>query len=465
MRIDQLPASGVHAVGVAGLETATMVRYLVEHGNRDIVLHDVADDVDRAFDAAHRFQPFEQVERSRQAMRTCLDLRAGPRYLEGIEEATAIVVPVSWFLHAHRDRLAPLHDRFVLYTDACFDLFAGRIIAVTGTYGKTTTSRFAATLTDGHLCGNDREFTFDLDALARAAAEECLVFETSNRHLANGFRRVVDVGVVTGISLNHEPDHGSFEQYRATKYSMAERCRRLLYHASIPQRFADAGALDGQGFVVRGGWSVVVVGRSRLRPNRQRMRTARHRGARSAQPRQCTGGGCGGAAQRRHCGRRPTTFHGAGGHATALSTSAEQRDGRTLINDAAACVPAGTAELVATLSEPFVLICGGDRQRYRPGEFDDLARALAANRMTAGVVTTGPMAAPIEAALVAAGCRDFCRADSVRHAVELAMAIPDVAVVFSPGCGTGTLFVDKYARGEEFDAAVDRLVPAGQAVR
>ncbi len=465
MRIDQLPASGVHAVGVAGLETATMVRYLVEHGNRDIVLHDVADDVDRAFDAAHRFQPFEQVERSRQAMRTCLDLRAGPRYLEGIKEATAIVVPVSWFLHAHRDRLAPLHDRFVLYTDACFDLFAGRIIAVTGTYGKTTTSRFAATLTAGHLCGNDREFTFDLDALARAAAEECLVFETSNRHLANGFRRVVDVGVVTAISLNHEPDHGSFEQYRATKYSMAERCRRLLYHASIPQRFADAGALTAKGssYGAAGAWSLSgdlvsgPIGSGCELPGIAELDPLNHVNALAAAAAALLSG-----ATADDVGRRSMELAAA---RPRYRQAREQRDGRTLINDAAACVPAGTAELVATLSEPFVLICGGDRQRYRPGEFDDLARALAANRMTAGVVTTGPMAAPIEAALVAAGCSDFCRADSVRHAVELAMAIPDVAVVFSPGCGTGTLFVDKYARGEEFDAAVDRLVPAGQAVR
>ena len=261
MRIDQLPASGVHAVGVAGLETATMVRYLVEHGNSDIVLHDVADNVDGAFAAAHRFQPVDHVERSRQAVRQCLDLRAGPQYLEGIEEATAIVAPVSWFLHAHRDRLAPLRDRFVLYPDACFDLFAGRIIAVTGTYGKTTTSRFAATLVDGHLFGNDREFTFDLDLLAGAPAEDWLVFETSNRHLANRFRRVVEVGVVTGISLNHEPDHGSFEQYRATKYSMAECCVQLLYHASIPERFADAGQLVARGssFGPSGAWSLSGV--------------------------------------------------------------------------------------------------------------------------------------------------------------------------------------------------------------
>ena len=138
---------------------------------------------------------------------------------------------MSWFLHAHRDRLAPLRERFVLYPDACFDLFAGRIIAVTGTYGKTTTSRFAATLVDGHLCGNDREFTFDLDPLAGAPADECLVFETSNRHLANGFRRVVDVGVVTGISLNHEPDHGSFEQYRADEVLDG----RALHAAALPR--------------------------------------------------------------------------------------------------------------------------------------------------------------------------------------------------------------------------------------
>ena len=464
MRIDQLPARGVHAVGVAGLETATMVRYLVEHGNADIVLHDVAEDVERAFASAHRFQPVDHVERSRRAMRRCLDLRSGSRYLEGIEETSAVVAPVSWFLHAHRDRLAPLRERFVLYPDACFDLFAGRIIAITGTYGKTTTSRFAATLVDGHLCGNDREFTFDLDQLAGASPDECLVFETSNRHLANGFRRVVDVGVVTGISLNHEPDHGSFEQYRATKYSMAERCVDLLYHASIPERFADAGSLvvKGSSYGPGGAWSMTGTtvsgpgGTGCDLPGTTRLDPLNRENALAAAAAALLSGASTDDVERRSADLAATR--------PRYRQAREQRDGRTIINDAAACVPAGTAALVASLSEPFVLICGGDRQRYRPGEFDLLAQALAANRSTAGVITTGPMAAPIEAALVTAGWNEFRRAESVPHAVELAMAVPNVAVVFSPGCGTGNLFVDKYARGEEFDDAVDRLVPAGQAV-
>jgi len=79
LRIDQLPAGGaIHAVGAAGLETASMVRYLVEGGRDDIVLHDAANDFDAAFWAAHRFQPVEHRARSQAALARCRELRAGP---------------------------------------------------------------------------------------------------------------------------------------------------------------------------------------------------------------------------------------------------------------------------------------------------------------------------------------------------------------------------------------------------
>ena len=42
------------------------------------------------------------------------------------------------------------------------------------------------------MCGNDREFFFDLGRLAAAAPGERMVFETSNRHLAGGIRRIYD---------------------------------------------------------------------------------------------------------------------------------------------------------------------------------------------------------------------------------------------------------------------------------
>jgi UDP-N-acetylmuramoylalanine-D-glutamate ligase len=150
LRIDRLPAGGeIHAVGAAGLETASMVRYLVEGGRADIVLHDAAGDFEAAFWAAHRFQPVEHRRRSRDALARCLELRAGPEYLAGVESAAAILIPVSWFLHPANAALRPLQDRFVSYPDACFGLWRGPVIGVTGSYGKTTTTRFAATLVDG----------------------------------------------------------------------------------------------------------------------------------------------------------------------------------------------------------------------------------------------------------------------------------------------------------------------------
>jgi UDP-N-acetylmuramoylalanine-D-glutamate ligase len=465
VRIDQLPPGEVHAIGAAGLETATMVRFLVEGGAKSIVLHDEASDFVSAFSRAHRFQPSQLVARSRQALARCAELRQGPDYLVGLEHAAAILVPCSWLLRSDRHRLDPLAGRLVRYPDACFDLFAGQVVAVTGTFGKTTTSRFAAALAGGLVCGNDREFHFDLGRLAAASAEERMVFETSNRHLAFGFRRIVEVGVVTGLTRNHEPDHGSFEAYRRAKYRMAEQCQELLYHESIPQRFCDATPLVARGTAYGPTAAWTVDGAAALGP-----------------------GGLGADLPSLPELSPPNRQNALAAAAAALLTGVDAADvstrsaalpaalpryrqavtrraGRTIINDAASCMPAATTPLVAALDEPFVLICGGDRQRSYEGEFDEMATALAGNRHTAGVVVTdGPMAANLAGSLGAAGC-PFVVAEDIPQAIQQALDVTGAAIVFSPACGTGTLFADKYDRGDLFDAALDRLVPAAQTPR
>ncbi len=460
----------MHAVGAAGLETATMVRYLVESGVDGIVLHDDAADLETAFWMAHRYQPPEHVDRSRRALQQCGELRTGDGYLAGIEDAAVLLIPVSWMLRHDRARLAALADRFVLYPDACFDLFAGPVIAVTGSYGKTTTSRFAGTLVDGVVCGNDREFCFDLGRLASAPPDERLVFETSNRHLANGYRRISDVGVVTGITLNHEPDHGSFEAYRQAKYRMAEHCRDLLYHESIPQRFDDAHPLvaNGVSYGPTGAWRLevpvaggpVISGPDGLvapLPGARLLSVPNRDNALAAAAAALLSG-----VDANSIAERSLELDAARPHYRQAVT---HRDGRVVVNDAASCMPAATTALVSSLDEPFVLICGGDRERYRDGEFDELAGALATNPCTTFVITTGPMAAHLEHALAAAGYSSLARADGISEALERALEVEGAAVVFSPACGTGSLFIDKHERGELFDAALDRLVPTGQTTR
>jgi UDP-N-acetylmuramoylalanine-D-glutamate ligase len=465
LRIDRLPAEGaIHAVGAAGLETASMVRYLVEGGRDDIVLHDAAGDFDAAFWAAHRLQPVGHRRRSRAALARCRELRAGPRYLAGVESATAILVPVSWFLHPANTRLQPLQDRFVTYPDACFDLWRGPVVGVTGSYGKTTTTRFAATLVDGVFCGNDRESFSDLAALARQPPERCLAFEVSNRHLRNGFRRLLDVGVLTGITLNHEPDHGSFQAYRKAKYSLAARCRDFLYHATIPATFPDAAGIATQGMSYGNGgaWQLTAGavegpdGRRCPLPGAMRLSALDRDNAVAAAAAALL---CGASVQeverrsRRLAANRPR-----------YRQAASDVAGRLFINDAASCMPASTAALVNALDRRFVLICGGDRQRYRTGEFDLLAQAVGANPQAALVCTMGPMAANVEAALRSAGFDAIISCAGMVEAVERALDVAGAAVVFSPGCGTGSLFADKYVRGEAFDDVVSKLVSAGQAL-
>ena len=53
--------------------------------------------------------------------------------------------------------------------------------------------------------------------------------------------------MLTGITLNHEPDHGSFQAYRQAKYSLAGRCRDFLYHAAVAATFPDAAGIAKQG--------------------------------------------------------------------------------------------------------------------------------------------------------------------------------------------------------------------------
>jgi UDP-N-acetylmuramoylalanine-D-glutamate ligase len=465
LRLDRLPAdSAIHAVGAAGLETASMVRYLVEGGREDIVLHDAADDFDAAFWAAHRFQPVGHRVRSRAALARCRELRAGPHYLAGVESATAILVPVSWFLHPANARLQPLQHRFVSYPDACFDLWRGPVVGVTGSYGKTTTTRFAAALVDGVFCGNDRESFSDLAAFAGQPRERCLAFEVSNRHLRNGFRRILDVGVLTGITLNHEPDHGSFQAYRKAKYSLAARCREFLYHAAVPATFPDAAGIAAQGrsYGNGGAWQLVAGavegpdGRRCPLPGAMRLSALDRDNAVAAAAAALL---CGASVQ--EVERRS---HRLAATAPRYRHTAREVAGRLFINDAAACMPASTAALVGALDRRFVLICGGDRQRYRTGEFDLLAQAVGTNPQAALVCTMGPMAANIEAALRRAGFDAVVRAAAMEEAVERALDVTGVAVVFSPGCGTGTEFADKYVRGEAFDDAVSKLVSAGQAL-
>jgi UDP-N-acetylmuramyl-tripeptide synthetase len=123
-----------------------------------------------------------------------------------------------------------------------------RLIGVTGTDGKTTTSRLIALLLDaaGQACGwsttTDRRIggeilpnaeertTPEADrvqallAAARDAGDRYVVFEASSHALAQERLRACsfDVGVFTNLSPEHLEFHGSMEEYLAAKARLFE---------------------------------------------------------------------------------------------------------------------------------------------------------------------------------------------------------------------------------------------------
>ena len=99
----------------------------------------------------------------------------------------------------------------------------GKILAVTGTNGKTTVAKMAALmLGEKHrvaLCGNiGRSFS----EVASLGGYEIAVVEVSSFQLETVHKFHPDVAVLTNISEDHLDRHGSMERYIALKKKIAE---------------------------------------------------------------------------------------------------------------------------------------------------------------------------------------------------------------------------------------------------
>lgn len=246
--LERLAECSVHVIGLAATEGAAVTRFLWQRGVRRLTVHDLAegDALRGAFMRMHVGMP--QAER-RAAWEwlaaLSIERRLGADYLAGIEDADVIFAGQAWYLYdanlgpieAARARGVPIVGLMDLY----FGLAAARIVAVTGSNGKSTTSRliermlrFDAVQRAGEAvpdrpprtiwyAGNDRHGAQVLDDLRTMTPEDLLVLEVSNRHLL-GIAPSPWIGVVTNVLPNHLDEHGgSFEAYAAVKRRLVER--------------------------------------------------------------------------------------------------------------------------------------------------------------------------------------------------------------------------------------------------
>jgi UDP-N-acetylmuramoylalanine--D-glutamate ligase len=224
--LDRLRDAEVHVVGAGSVEGAHMLLFLAARGFTRLVGHDFssAETFPRAFRRVHVGWPMVERNELLERLLAAVEMRYRDRYLADVGEADAIGVTQGWYLYDSNRLLLETPDlqpRFFSLIQLYLGLSPGPVIGVTGSQGKSTTTRLlrdilVAAGRDVIYAGNDRHGQQALNRLEGAGEQTHLVLEISNRHLKM-LHRSPHVAVVTNVYPNHLDEHGGWEGYVAAK--------------------------------------------------------------------------------------------------------------------------------------------------------------------------------------------------------------------------------------------------------
>jgi UDP-N-acetylmuramoylalanine--D-glutamate ligase len=341
----------------------------------------------------------------------------------------------------------------------------GRVIAITGTKGKSTTTTLTGQMLAraGFTVAVGGNIGVPLSSQVEASTPETLhVVEASSFQLESADTFHPWIAALLNFSPDHLDQHPSVEAYAAAKQRIFRRQTpddvavinaedlpsRALARSSAARRVPYGLALDGDGFTIageviverRGGRdealvpvsAVHVLGRHILSDVVAATAISRSAGARAAAIADAV-----------------EAFRGLPHAMELVATIAGVR----YVNDSKATNVEAARRSIESVEAGLVVVMGG---RYKGGEFRDLLPALQARGAT--VVAIGEAAPLIEEAL-GSGV-PVARAASMREAVRLASerAEPGGTVLLAPACSSFDMFRDYAERGEVFSAEVQRLV-------
>ena len=348
--------------------------------------------------------------------------------------------------------------------------YHGRIIAITGSDGKTTTSTITAELLRAqgytvHLGGNIGTPLFD--RIPDIRPEDFAVLELSSFQLQS-MHCAPDVAIITNISPNHLDVHPDFEDYVSAKCSIyrgqrpdgclvlnakdahtprfaAEAPGRVRYFSSIGPVENGVYCTDGVIYRAHDGKAEKILDATEIRIP----------GARNVENYMAAFAATDGLVGNAACVQVAHTFSGVPHRMERI----RELNGITFINDSIASSPTRTIAGLHALPKPPVIILGG-HDKHIP--FDTLGDEVCLHAKAAVVV--GETAQRIAAAIRASKCYDpgklpLVEAPDFRAAVETAygLAQPGDIVTLSPACSSFDLFKNFEERGNTFRAIVESL--------
>ena len=409
-------------------------------------------------------------------------------------------LPVQWVLGQHRERDfldadmvfanpavprdaeilrrcsskgVPLETEMNLF----FKLCRGKICAITGSNGKTTTTLLTAEIarqaSERARVGGNLGISL-LNEVESIDSEDWVVLELSSFQLEDlrAINRRPEVSLVTNLSPNHLNRHGTYENYIEAK--------RTILEDGPSDSFA---ILNGDDAVLRN-WST-----------RTRRRVIYYGGANEILPRARGVWALGDSVYHSEDGTRQELFKandlqlagrfnlinaaGAAAAALAMGCSREQIqagtrrfrpaehrlefvrevEGVRFYNDSIATTPESTLCAIDALGPNLVLIAGGSD---KGSSFRLLGRAIA--HRTRGAVLLGKTAPSIRESIEAAGLSlsssvPILAAETLESAVKAARTLARQGdhIALSPACASYDMFTHFAERGQRFKAIVNAL--------
>ena len=304
-----------------------------------------------------------------------------------------------------------------------------RLIGVTGTNGKTTTTELLGAIL--HAAGRPVEVAGNVgrpltDAAPAAAEGSWMVCELSSFQLEDVHTLACDVAVLLNLEPDHLDRHGTFDAYRDAKLRIFERARAKV----VPRGFG----VDGIEFSADD-----PLPAEPLIPGRHNRENA---AAATAAARAAGVSDDAIAVALR-------TFPGVPHRLELL----RELHGIRWVNDSKATNTAAARRGVVAYDAPLRLILGGS---LKGEDFDPFVRDLPAN--VRSIYLVGAASDELAAALDAAG-REYVRAGDLATAVSMAAADaePGDVVLLSPAAASYDQFANFEERGDTFRRLVEEL--------
>jgi UDP-N-acetylmuramoylalanine--D-glutamate ligase len=411
-------------------------------------------------------RPPEQV-RDLASRIEALGLRAdsGPQALEALVGLPLVVVSPGVVLPADLEsRLQQARTPVIAEIELAFLLSRGPIVAVTGTNGKSTTTRMVGDIlaAAGIPAGVGGNIGDPLVEKAVAASPgDFLVAEVSSFQLEQCCQFRPLAAALLNIRSDHLDRHGGLDGYIAAKSRLfaqqkeddlavghyddpvvrqvVERSRARHAFFSRLAHPQPGAYLDGDDLVLALNGQPSIICAAADLPLR---------GAHNIE------NALAASLLASHCGAPPEALRAALLAFTLAEHTLEEigiyRDLRW-VNDSKGTNPAATAAALEAVGGPSVLIAGGSDKGL---DFEELLPPL--QDWAKALISMGQTAPQLEQVARRAGIQQVLRAANLDEAVHLAasLAEPGDTVLFSPASASFDMFRDYRDRGEQFRRAV-----------